>query len=179
MRHSRRSSNHADSTDVSTPVPGLWARARGVLLAQLRQGITPGKLALTVGVAVALALFPVFGATTALCLAAGTLLRLNHPLMQLVNYALSPAQLALLIPFWKAGVLLGAPPLTLSIGELQARFQAAPLDSLAEFGWIVLGGIGAWAAVAPLLVLLIYLLAWPLLRRFARRPPLPAPPQSS
>lgn len=149
--------------------PGLWARSRGLVSEQLRRGITPHQLALTVAVASALALFPMLGTTTLLCLGAGALLRLNHPLMQLVNYAMSGLQLLLLLPLWKAGEWIGAPHLSLSLAELKSRVDAAPWQSLRDFGGILLGGIGIWALCAPLWIGVVYVAMRPLLKLLAAR----------
>jgi uncharacterized protein (DUF2062 family) len=149
--------------------PGLWARTRGIVAEQLRRGITPHQLALTVAVASALALFPMLATTTLLCLGAGALLGLNHPLMQLVNYAMSGVQLLLLVPLWKAGEWIGAPHLSLSLSELKARVDAAPWQSLIDFGGVLLGGIGIWALCAPLWIVLVYALLRPLFGKLAAR----------
>ncbi|WP_428310820.1 DUF2062 domain-containing protein [Hydrocarboniphaga sp.] len=149
--------------------PGLWARARGIVAEQLRRGITPHQLALTIAVASALSLFPMLGTTTLLCLGAGALLGLNHPLMQLVNYAMSGLQLLLLLPLWKAGEWIGAPHLSLSLAEIKARVDAAPWQSLLDFGGILLGGIGIWALCAPLWIALFYALLRPLFTALAAR----------
>lgn len=152
--------------------PGLWARVRGIVVDQLRRGITPHQLALTVAVASALGLFPMLGTTTLLCLAAGSLLGLNHPLMQLVNYLMSGLQLLLLLPLWKAGEWIGAPHLSLSLAELKTHLAAAPWQSLMEFGGILLGGIGIWALCAPVWIALVYAIMQPPLKILAaRRPP--------
>ena len=153
----------------TTARAGLRARAKALILLQLRQGATPHRLALSLAVAFTLALLPVIGTTTVLCIAAGAALRLNHALMQVVNYALSPLQLLLLIPFWKAGGWLGAPHLALSLPELRARLDAGLMQAIGDFGWIMLGGVGAWAATAPLVLLLCYLLSRPLFGLLARR----------
>ncbi|SHG66927.1 Uncharacterized conserved protein, DUF2062 family [Hydrocarboniphaga daqingensis] len=148
--------------NTAAPKPGLWARSRNVVLEQLRRGITPHQLALTVAVSSALALFPALGTTTLLCLAAGAALRLNHPLMQLVNYLLSGVQLLLILPLWKAGQWLGAPAFSLSLDEVKARVEAAPWQALADFGGVMLGGIGFWAICAPVWVALVYAITRPL-----------------
>lgn len=151
--------------------PGLWSRLREIALAQLRQGITPEQIALTIALGTALGLFPVFGTTTALCAIAGLWLRLNQPLIQAVNYLLSPLHLLLLLPFYRAGELLfRQPPVPIfSVGELAERFHAGPGRFLLDYGLVVVYGIVVWALVAPLLVALLYFGLKPLLRRWARR----------
>ena len=80
------------------------------IAAQLTQGITPEKIALTLAVGSALALFPILGTTTLLCLLAGILLRLNQPIIQMVNALCTPLHLPVIYCHGQAGRLdvLGA-----------------------------------------------------------------------
>jgi uncharacterized protein (DUF2062 family) len=149
---------------------GFWRRrVLDVIVAQLRQGITPEKIALTVALGCTLALFPILGSTTLLCAVAAFWLRLNQPIIQLVNYLCYPLQLLLLLPFYSAGEWLGAPHLALSIPQLVDRFRAGPLRFIADFAVIALGGIGIWCLVAPLLVAAIYFILKHPLRLLAAR----------
>jgi uncharacterized protein (DUF2062 family) len=102
----------------------LLKGARRLILAQLHQGVTPERVALTLVLGAALAVFPILGATTLLCAGAALCLRLNQPAIQLVNYFCYPLQLALLVPFYRLGERLGAPHLSLSIPQLVERFRA-------------------------------------------------------
>lgn len=143
------------------------------VIAQLRQGITPEKIALTLALAAALGIFPILGATTALCGIAALLLRLNQPLIQLVNYLLTPVHLVLLLPFYRAGeILFGQPHVPIfSVTELLARFEAGPWQFVLDYGLVGVYGIVAWGLVAPLLVALLYGALRPLLRRLAQHLP--------
>eukprot|EP01034_Spumella_vulgaris_P003768 gene3768-4823_t len=62
----------------------------GPVLAQLRQGITPEKIALTAALGAVIAVFPILGSTTVLCGLVAWGLRLNQPIIQLVNYLCYP-----------------------------------------------------------------------------------------
>ena len=105
-----------------------------------------------------------------LCAAAALWLRLNQPLIQLLNWLCAPLQLLALLPFCRAGEWLGAPHLALSIPQLVQRFQdESLLRFVGEFGLIALGGIAAWALSAPLLALVLYAISAPALRRASRR----------
>jgi hypothetical protein len=86
--------------------PVWYRRALAPVVAQLRQGITPEQIALTLALATVLGIFPILGATTILCGTAALLLRLNQPLIQAANYLLTPLHLALLLPFYRAGETL-------------------------------------------------------------------------
>lgn len=162
-----------DSHRQSSKSPdSLWQRrVVGPLTAQLRQGITPEQLALTLALGAVLGVFPILGATTALCAVAGVALRLNQPAIQLVNYLMYPLQIALLLPFYRAGEkLFGAEPVPIfSVTELISRFQAGPGQFMLDYGMVALYGIAVWALLAPVAAALIYLTARPPLRAAAIR----------
>lgn len=135
----------------------FWQRrVLAPILAQLTQGITPDRVALSLAIGAVLALFPVLGSTTILCAAAGVALGLNQPIIQLVNWLCAPLQLALLIPFYRAGEHLGAPHLALSAAQLVERCRAGLLRFVLDFGLIALGGVGVWCLLAPPAAALLY-----------------------
>ena len=149
-----------------------WWQRRVVapVVAQLRQGITPEQIALTLALGGVLGIFPILGATTALCAVAGIWLRLNQPLIQLVNYLVYPVQILLLIPFYRAGErLFGAEPVPIAnVPDLIARFGADPWRFVVDYGLVGLYGIAVWCLVAPALAALAYALLKPTLRAMAR-----------
>ena len=153
------------------PSASFWKRRiLAPLIGQLRQGITPEKIALTLALGAVLSIFPILGATTILCTLAAFTLKLNQPIIQLINYLAYPAQLALLIPFYRAGeTLFGHPHIPLSITFLLARFRADPRQFLRDFGMIGVQGIAVWCLVAPLLATVIYFAVRPPLTALARR----------
>lgn len=131
--------------------PSFWQRrAVAPIVAQLRLGITPKKLALTVALRVGLGIFPTPGSTTLLCGLAAVSLRLNQPVIQLVNYFTYPLQLALIIPIYRAGeILFFQTPVPLSIPLLFERFKA-------DFGMIAVQGAVVWCLLASLIVPVLY-----------------------
>jgi len=162
------------------PPPSWWQRrVVAPVLQQLRQGITPEKIALTLALGAVLGIFPILGATTLLCAVAGVWLRLNQPLIQLVNYLAYPVQLLLLIPFYRAGErLFGAEPVPIvDVGGLVARFGADPWQFLVDYGLVGLYGIAVWCLAAPLLAGAVYLTLRPALVS-ARRRLQPGKPQT-
>ena len=95
------------------------------ILALLRQGVTPEKIAISIVLGVILGVFPVLGATTLLCAGAAILLRLNLPAIQMVNYVMYPIQLGLLIPFFRlGGMLFHERPVTLSLAQVLTSIRA-------------------------------------------------------
>lgn len=126
----------------------------------LRQGIAPEKLALCLALGFCLSCCPVFGITTTLCTVAALSLRLNLPAIQMANYAATPLQLLLLLPFIRLGEkIFRSERLPLSAREIAARFHQSlwgTLKALWTWEW---HAIVAWALVAlPSAVLLTFLL---------------------
>lgn len=157
---------------MNPPINQSWwrrfwqERVVAVIVAQLKQGITPGKIALSIALGFTLGIFPIIGASTALCLLAGVLLKLNQPLLLLVNSFTVPLQPAMVLVFVRMGErILQAPHVTFSIPELFHKFFANPVTFLQEFGLTGLHGILAWSLVAPFIVAGIYFLTHPPLRR--------------
>lgn len=138
------------------------------VLDQLRQGVSPDQLALTIALGLALGAFPLLGTTTLLCGIAAWALRLNQPVIQIVNYVAYPLQLAALIPFYRAGSdLFGIPHIPLSIPFILERFSADIPQFFADFTMIALRGILVWLLVAPIAAAAIYFIVRPILRRAA------------
>ena len=129
------------------------------LLAQLKQGASPEGLALTCALGASLAIIPVLGSTTLLCLGVGFFLKLNQPALQVVNYLLYPVQLILLPVFLSLGArLTSSEPILFNLKLFSAEFQASPLHFLQKYGMVGLHAVLVWALIAPLLSFILYYL---------------------
>src|SRR5580658_9137676 len=143
-------------------------RVVDVVLAQLRQGITPQKIALTLAIGATVGLFPILGSTTLLCFLAGIFLKLNQPIIQAINYLVYPLQVAGIYFFIRTGEwLTRTAPLQFSIAGLLQQFRAAPLHFFQEFGMTALRGVLAWTLIAPMVAAALYFGLLPVLRRLA------------
>lgn len=139
------------------------------LSALLEQGTTPESLVLSLVVGACLGLFPILGVTTFLCLLVGGVFRLNHAVLQIVNYAIMPLQLVLILAFVRLGEwLTGAATMPVNPLELASIARADFYGFLARFGLTALRGILGWFVVAPLLGLVLYVVLLPLVRGLAR-----------
>jgi len=142
---------------------------RDPLRAQLTQGITPRKIALTLAIGGSCALFPILGTTTLLCFLAALILRLNQPIIHLVNQALWPVQLSVIYFCIRLGEnLVGAEHLHSSLTHLNQLFWNDPAQFFHEFGATLLHAIIGWVVVAPFFSMAIYWLALPILRGMNR-----------
>jgi uncharacterized protein (DUF2062 family) len=147
----------------------LWReRVVGLIVSQLVQGVTPHKLALTIGLGFSLGVIPILGVTTALCAVAAVRLRLNQPVIQLVNWLVYPLQLAWILIFVRVGEwITHAPYMAFSLSELIQKFHDSPLQFFQQFGLIALQGVVAWLFIAPFLTTIIYSVFLPPLKKMA------------
>lgn len=151
---------------------GGWLRKRvwGPIRGQLNQGLSAEGLAWSLCVALACATCPVIGATTLLCIGAGAAFRLNHPVMQVVNYLSYPLQIALLIPFWRLGEhLFSAPRLDLHLSAILGMLKVDPSGAIRFYWAEVWHGAVAWLLVAVPAACLAAWILTPLFRRLTAR----------
>ncbi len=155
----------------SAPQPSWWRRRIvAPLTLQLTQGLTPERLALALAIGGVIAVNPFLGTTTLGCVAAGVLLRLNQPALQIANLLAVPFQLALILPWVRAGEwLYGAARMPLDPTVLAAEFAAGPGRFIARFGQSGIHAGTAWLLAAPLLGATFYFALRPALRTLERR----------
>ncbi len=139
------------------------------LLALLRQGTSPRKLACSLACGVVCGLFPVMGSTTLLCGGAALLFGLNLPAVQLVNYFLYPLQLALIVPFIRAGeFILRSDRTRLTLEQMIALFRHNHMEGLHILWRLAVHAIFAWLIFAPFMFAVVYFIALPPIARMAR-----------
>ncbi len=143
-------------------------RVAAVIVAQLVQGVSPQKIALSIALGLSLGIIPILGVTTALCAIAAIRLRLNQPIIQLVNWLVYPLQLGLLLVFIRIGEwMTHAPPVNFSVPDIIGKFHEPPMKFCQEFGMAGLHGLIAWLFIAPLLAAITYSVLAPSLKRLA------------
>lgn len=162
------------SSPVSKAAPPSFWHRRVVrpLVTIFTQGVTPGRLALTLAVGAQCSLFPFLGTTTALNFAVGLWLRLNQPVLQTLNQLLGPVQIALILVYVRIGETLWRAPAAerLSIAEMVRAFSELSVgEFLQRFGWAGIHALTAWTLTAPLILAAVYFPLHPLLQRLAAR----------
>ena len=131
---------------------------------ELRRGITPARLALTLALGFAVGCLPVIGIPTLLCAGIALALRLNLPAIQMANYAAMPFQLLLIVPFVRlGGWLFNAGPVRAT--QLEAMLHTPPIHLLAQLGGLFGHALAAWLMLAAPAVALLTLALTLLLRR--------------
>jgi uncharacterized protein (DUF2062 family) len=146
---------------------------------QLTQGVTPQKISLSIAVGSTLALFPILGTTTTLCVIAGIVLGLNQPILQGVNALCTFIYFPLLLAFVRLGdAVLRSPPSSLNIALMISTFTHHPGQFFRQFGVTALHALLGWGIVAPFWTAGVYLVLLPPLRAASRRLK-PAAPETS
>jgi uncharacterized protein (DUF2062 family) len=146
----------------------LHRRILDPLLSLLRQGISPDRLALCVAIGVVVGNIPILGISTILCAAIALAFRLNLPAIQIVQAAMAPTQILLIIPFVRLGEwILRVPPQAVSIKAGLALMAQGAGPAVAALWDAILPAGFAWILVAPIAVLLFYKLLTPVFERAA------------
>jgi uncharacterized protein (DUF2062 family) len=139
------------------------------LVALLKQGITPEKLALSLAFGICLGVFPVLGSTTILCSLAAILFRLNLPAINLINWFVYPLQIALIMPFIRMGEkILGAAPIPYTLTQMVAMLHTDMWATITALWQTTVHAIFAWFVVGPLMIVILYKILTPLMRRIAK-----------
>ena len=142
-------------------------RLRSKLLEQLRQGVSPEALCLTLVLGLAIGTVPILGSTTILCAGVAILLRLNQPLIQAINFFVYPLQLLLYVPLLMMGARLLDPTLaTLTLSEIYEMLRANLWQAIMKLFWANLGGVLIWGAVAVPTGVLLYVVLLRIVRKF-------------
>jgi uncharacterized protein (DUF2062 family) len=138
------------------------------LLALMRQGISPRRLALCVAVAIVIGNVPILGVSTILCAFIALIFRLNFPAMQLVQAAMAPTQVLLIIPFVRLGEwILRVPPQVVSIKAALALISQGVWQAIVVLRDSIFHAGLAWGLVAPFAVYLLHRLLTPVFERMA------------
>ncbi len=138
------------------------------VMAQLRQGTTPSRLAWTMAAGVAFGIFPILGSTSLVCFLVACVFKLNQPVIHLVSTLVLPLHLALILVFIRFGQQLhGAELISGNIPELLAKFFNDPWAFVKEYALPAWRGIQAWALVAPVILLATKAVMHPVLQRVA------------
>jgi uncharacterized protein (DUF2062 family) len=136
----------------------------------LKMGLTPDSIALCVAVGIVVGTFPLFGITTLLAAAIALTLRLNLPLIEAVNYLMTPIHLLAILPWVRAGEkLFGRPHVHMKAKEVLFLVQNHPWEAVNLIGWDILRAVVAWSLAAPFLILLLFWILKPLSHRVAAR----------
>lgn len=148
---------------------GRICNIRHKLQAAFGQGLSNEKVALSCTVGVLMGLMPLAWGSCALCLLIGWQFNLNHPLIQVLNYALYPLQIALFLPFFYAGSWLFDQPLWLDQALLD-QLMLKPLLVFNQLWQANLYALIVWAGLSLMALPCVYVVSLTTVRRWRRDP---------
>lgn len=156
----------------SAPIHHNRAYRRIVLpiLALLRMGATPRKLAWSIALGLLIGINPVLGSTTVFCLAAAFVLRLNLVASQLANHIVYPLELLLFIPFIHvASRIFHLEPIPFSATQILHMARVHPIALIRQVWQWEWHALMLWAAIAAVAIPAIALALTPVLHRLLAR----------
>jgi hypothetical protein len=145
---------------------------RGVLpiLALLRMGATPQRLAWSIAAGLLIGINPLLGTSTIVSLAVAAAFRLNLVASQMTNHASWPLEIVLVVPFIRLGArVFHTAPMPLSPHLFLEAARASPLAVIRQLWVWEWHALLVWAAIAVVAMPLIALALTPLLRRLQDR----------
>jgi uncharacterized protein (DUF2062 family) len=165
-------SNQQDSTQGTAPVHHNWLYRRVVLpvLALLRMGASPEKLAWSIAAGLLIGINPILGSTTILCLALAFVFRLNVAASQIGNHIVYPLELILVIPFINAASrIFRTAPMPLSANDLLRAAREHPLALSRQLWLWEWHAFLLWIVLAVVTIPILALVLTPVLRRLLAR----------
>lgn len=141
---------------------------------QLKQGITPQKIAQSIAVGFVMGCFPILGLLHLCVWCLGLFLNsIMLPFRRLIT-RLYPVQLALLIPFYRAGEkIFGVAPIPLNVQDILNSFQESFSQAMQKYLMTGLRGVVAWLIVSPIALAIIYKLSFIFLKKVMKMNTIP------
>lgn len=155
-----------------SPVHHNWLYRRVALpiLALLRMGASPEKLAWSIAAGLLVGINPILGSTTVLCLAVAFAFRLNVAASQLANHIVYPLEIILVIPFiHMASRIFHTAPMPLSANELIHQARRHPLDLIGQLWLWEWHAFLLWVILAAIALPIFALILTPIFRELLAR----------
>jgi uncharacterized protein (DUF2062 family) len=121
-----------------------------------------------VAIGVVVGNIPILGVSTIICTVIALAFRLNLPAIQLVQAAMAPTQILLIIPFVRLGEWIARAPMQpVSIKAALALMSQGLWHTVLVLWEAILHAGMAWALLAPFCIYLLHRLLTPLFERAA------------
>jgi uncharacterized protein (DUF2062 family) len=161
-----------NQSNRNAPIHHNWIYRRVALpiLALLRMGASPERLAWSIAAGLLIGINPILGSTTVLCLALALLFRLNVAASQIGNHIVYPLELILVIPFIHAASrIFHTAPMPLSANQLMRAAREHPLDLIRQLWSWEWHAFLLWVILAAIAIPAIAFGLTPIMRRLLER----------
>jgi uncharacterized protein (DUF2062 family) len=140
------------------------------ILALLRMGATPRKLAWSIAAGLLIGINPLLGTTTIVSLAVAFVFRLNLVASQTANHIAWPLEIVLVVPFIRLGAyVFRTAPMPLSPHLFLQAARSSPLALIRQLWLWEWHALVLWAAISAVVMPSIALVLTPLLQRLLNR----------
>lgn len=120
------------------------------------QGFTPEKIALSIAIGFIFGTVP-FCISTFFCTISGIILRLNQPVIQLINFMVFPLQIILFIPYLKLGeFIFNEKTIPLNYYEIKEIFSLSTKLFILKLGKAIIYALSGWIILSPIFFVLLY-----------------------
>jgi len=137
-------------------------------------GLTSRKIAIAIALGTVLGLFPVLGITSVLCAVAAYAFGLNMPLMQAINWLITPGQILSMLPLVRLGEFATGSERLIDVQAIKTIMTKSTPDFLRAFGGELFHSLGfavlGWLVVAPFVGVVVYFSALSLVGASVRTP---------
>lgn len=134
-------------------------KLKNKLIEFLRQGSSPGEMALAIALGVVIGMLPIQGITTLICALLAIIFRLNIIVIQMANYLSMPLMLLFIVPFFTIGHhLFDSSGVYFDPGAIMSLYHQDPVMAIRQFFSYLIHALLAWLIFAPPATLLIYLI---------------------
>lgn len=125
-----------------------------------KQGLSPRDLALSLTIALLISVFPILGIDAIVLTCIALPLRLNLPIMIVVNYAATPLKFLTLIPFIQfGGSVFGVDHTLLTLDSIITSFEEGFFSTLNSLTFKLICGMVGWLVFAvPVAFVTFYIL---------------------
>ncbi len=124
----------------------------------LSEGTSPEKLGATIVLGILFGTIPLLGINSLILAVIALRFRLNHIIIQAVNYAVFPLQLMLLVPFYKSGqwIFRTEHSVNIKVSDFVELLSTNFFHAASEFSFMILKGVTVWIIVAIPIGFLFY-----------------------
>lgn len=124
----------------------------------LTEGVTPEKLGITVMLGFLFGIIPILGINSLILATIALRWRLNMVIIQIINYAVYPLQLILIVPFYKSGqwIFRTQGSSNFAISDFKELFSTNFFHTASEFSFMILKGLSVWLLISIPIGFLIY-----------------------
>jgi hypothetical protein len=120
------------------------------LVTMIKQGVTRRRISVGIALAMTISVFPIFFLPAMICLVTALLLRLNQPIMQIINYVAGPIQVLLFLPFMRLGEkAFGLDRYPLTLEQLRSILELSFGEIILQLCLPIGRAMAGWMVVAP------------------------------